>query len=93
MSDLIVHTAIGPIQISNCRKTYDSVGMYAHDYCKFFGNVFKDIAFNLNRKYAHGIKIIDFQPQIQTYATKLGIKDTLLTPYIADQWLFAGFSV
>ena len=93
VSDMMMYPSVSHTEVSSCTKTHDSIGMFAHDYCKFFGNVFKDLAFNFNKKNRHGINLLTLSPQIASYTSKLGLFDTLISPFVADQWLFAGFSV
>ena len=65
--------------------------MYDHNYTALFQAVFNDLADDANADYRKGISLDSIIPEIQIF--KGILKNTTLSPYIADGWLYGGFDV
>lgn len=66
--------------------------MYAHDYCRFFMSVYKDLTYSFTKKHAKGIDIENYAPSAVQIMKEIGISNTTVSPYAHDGWLYAGFS-
>jgi len=91
MQDLIIYPVPQTVQISYTNLTYDGIGMYVHDYGKFFQAVIDDMTENFNLQNKKGFPLADFSPEIGMIGGL--IKNTTLSPYISDGWLYGGFSM
>jgi hypothetical protein len=56
-----------------------------------FKSIFKEVANEFNINHAKGVKLGDIDPDIAMISGLL--KNTTLSPYIADGWMYAGFDM
>lgn len=93
LQDFILYLVPGMAIISDCKVVSDKIGMYAHDYCRFFESVYKDMTYTFDKKHKKGINVKEYAPDTVKLMEEIGITNTTVTPYIHDGWLYAGFSV
>ena len=65
--------------------------MYAHNYDALFTSILENVANDMNIKQSGGFPLANINP---TLGMLSGIfKDSIITPYVADNYLYAGFSM
>lgn len=65
--------------------------MYARDYNNFFHQVLNNFANDFNMEYVKGWNIDNLDPML-AMVTGL-IKNSTMSPYIADGFMYAGFTM
>lgn len=76
---------------ASTKISVDNVGLYDRDYDFFFSSILDAQASDINVKYKAGWPISNLNPQL-AMITGL-IKNSTLSPYVADEWMYAGFSM
>lgn len=65
--------------------------MYDHNYTELFQSVFDDLADDANTEYRKGISLDQIIPETKIFSGIL--YNTTISPYVADGWLYGGFSI
>ena len=92
LHNLVVYPRIDQITIANTKLTKDLVGL-SKEYR--FNSLFTQLADQsrllYNQRWMHGWALANWDPQLGMLGGLL--KNTTMTPYIADEWMFAGFEM
>lgn len=91
MQNMVIFPQISDISVHNTNKTYDIVHMYAHDYNALFTQIFKKTAYDINLQYQKGFPLANINPVFGMITGLL--KNTTVSPFISDGWLYAGFEM
>ena len=91
VSDFVMYPKIKKIEISQTNKTYDRVGMYAHDFDALFSNILQKSVNDINIEYEYGYPLRNLNPAFGLLSGVL--KDAIVSPLVEDHWLYAGFSM
>lgn len=88
LQDMVLFLEPESIKLAHGKVLQDRIGMYSHNYDVFFQAVLNDMAHTFKMKHRKGIDLSSMVPQI----AQLDIRNTTVSPYVADEWLYAGFS-
>jgi len=91
MKDLVFFPTVEDIKIANTVIKRDVIGLYARNWDQTFTNIIQNAVNDFNTKYAKGWALSNIDPRL-AMITGL-IKNSTMTPYIADNWMYAGFSM
>ena len=65
--------------------------MYDHNYTELFQSVFDDLTDDANIEFRKGITLDQISPDLHLLSEIL--YNTTISPFMADGWLYAGFSI
>lgn len=91
LTNFVIYPDVKTVVAENAKIVVDNVGLYDRDYNYFFTSVLKQQASDINVKYKTGWPISNLDPQL-AMITGL-IKNSTVSPYVADEWIYAGFSM
>lgn len=91
MANVVFYPVFQGMSFCYTNLTKQSILMGNHDYVKVLYNVTKIAGQNWNKKYEAGIPIGAFNPQLAMVGGL--IKNSTISPYVSDGWLYAGFSM
>jgi len=90
MKDLVFYPEVQELTIENTYVRKDHIGIEGN-----FNKIFEEIAHSyfdaFNAKWAKGWSITNIDPALGMLTGLL--KDTTLTPYVQDNWMYGGFSM
>lgn len=90
MKDLVFYPSFQKIDIENTYVKRDHIGIEG-DFNKIFETIAQDYFTAFNTKWVKGWSITNIDPALGMLTGLL--KDTTLTPYIQDNWMYGGFSM
>jgi hypothetical protein len=91
VADFVVYPNVKQIYAANTKVVTDNVGLMAHNYNVLFTSVLENFANDFNMKYQKGYPLANIDP---TFGMLSGLlKDMVITPYMEENYLFAGFSM
>ena len=90
-SDIVFFPSIKSVSVENTAVKKQKVDLNSHNFDAMFKSIFKEVANEFNIKHAKGVKLGDIDPDIAMISGLL--KNTTLSPYIADGWIYAGFDM
>ena len=91
LQNLIVYPEIKSVYTQNVRLVSDKVGMPAYHYSILFTQIAEKAAKVVNEKYRNGWALANINPMIGMLGGL--VKNTTISPYITDHWLYAGFEM
>ena len=91
MLNFVMYPKFDLIQVANVFKVNDYIGLQEKDFNTLFGAMLNTYANNFNDEYLKGWSLSNIDPQLGLLTGIL--KNTTLTPYVTDEWLFGGFSM
>jgi len=90
MKDLVFYPSVQEMNIENTYVKRDHIGLEG-DFNKIFETIAKDYFNAFNTKWVKGWSITNIDPALGMLTGLL--KDTTLTPYVQDNWMYGGFSM
>ena len=92
LRNLIIYPRFDQVVIANTKLTKDLVGLSSEYYFNSLATQILDQSKDLyNQKFLHGWALANWNPQLGMIGGIL--KNTTMTPYITDEWMFAGFEM
>jgi hypothetical protein len=91
MKDLVFFPTVEDIRVANTVIKRDLIGLYARNWDQTFSNILQNAVNDFNTQYVKGWALASLDPRL-AMITGL-IKNSTMTPYIADKWMYAGFSM
>lgn len=91
MSNVVFYPVFKSSSFWNTTLTKSAVEMGSHMYDHIFDNITMAMGNAWNEKYKAGVPIGAFDPQLAMIGGL--IKNSTMSPYIADGWMYAGFSM
>jgi hypothetical protein len=90
-SDIIFFPSIKSIGVENAVANAKTITLNTHNYNVMFKSIFEEVANEFNIKHVKGVKLGDIDPDIAMISGLL--KNTTMSPYISDGWMYAGFDM
>jgi len=92
LKNLIVYPRFDEISISNTKLTKDIVGLSPEYKFNSLATELLDKSKDIyNQKFLHGWALANLNPQLGMIGGLL--KNTTMTPYVTDEWMWAGFEM
>jgi len=91
MQDLRFYLNFTDIEISNVRMKRDHIGLSDTNFGATLQKVLTAHADAFNSKFSSGVHISEYYPRLQMVGGL--IKNSTLTPYVKDGWLYGGYSM
>jgi len=91
MSNVIFYPVYQQSMFWNTNLTKSAVTIAPHNYDKVLGSMTKVMGQSWNKKYTAGVPIAALDPDLAMIGGL--IKNSTLTPYVSDGWMYAGFSM
>jgi len=91
LDNFVIFPKINEIFAANTKVTQDKIGMMSHNYNILFTSILQNTANDINIKYQNGWPMSNIDPSFSMLSGVL--KNTTVTPYIAENYLYAGFSM
>jgi hypothetical protein len=91
MRNFVIFPTINEVIVEKTNKTLDHVGIKDQPFDDIFTMMLDVEALTYNNKYKNGWALANLDPQLAMISGL--IKNQTLTPYVADEWLYAGISM
>jgi len=92
LKNLIIYPRFDEVSISNTKLTKDIVGLSKEYRFNSLATQILDQSKDIyNQRFFHGWALANWNPQLGMIGGIL--KNTTMTPYITDEWMFAGFEM
>jgi len=90
MKDLVFYPEVQEVDVVNCYVKKDHLGLEG-DFEKIFSGIAHDYFDAFNTEWVNGWSITNIDPALGMLTGLL--KNTTLTPYVQDNWMYGGFSM
>ena len=93
MKDVMIYPKVNDVLVDSCNVVHSKVPLTPGKlYPKLFSKLLTQISGQFNEKYAKGISLGDI---LDPQAAMIGglLKNITVSPYIADGWMYGGFSM
>lgn len=91
MDKLIWYPTVDSVIVQNARVKKAHVQLQSQDFNKLFTEMLKDESESFNAKWVKGWSIANLDPSLAMITGLL--KNTTMSPYIMDGWMYAGFGM
>mmetsp|Transcript_4449 Transcript_4449/g.6582 ORF Transcript_4449/g.6582 Transcript_4449/m.6582 type:complete len:522 (+) Transcript_4449:3-1568(+) len=89
--NMVLYPNVRSINVSEVSKVTDIVGLNEKNFDQIFKIMFQTWANNVNIDYSEGWALSNLNPQLGLITGI--IKNSTVTPFVQDEWLWAGFTM
>ena len=91
MKELVFYPTVDAVVVQNTRVKRAHVQVKAQDYNKLFTDMLKEESESFNAKWVKGWSVASIDPSLAMITGLL--KNTTMTPYVMDKFMYAGFGM
>lgn len=91
MQNFVIWPKINKVFVANTQVSQDNIGMMAHNYNVLFTSILMNAANDMNIKFQKGWPMANIDPAFALIGGL--IKNATISPYISENFLYAGFSM
>jgi hypothetical protein len=91
MQDLRFKFSFTDVELRDIKIKRDHIGLSDDHFGNTFEKILNEHASNFNSQYSEGIHVGDIDPRYKMIGGM--IKNSTLTPYVKDGWLYGGYSM
>ena len=91
LTDFVIFPIFENVAVANVQVLEDQIDLGQHDFDQTFNGILSSLKTEWNDEYQKGWPLSNIDPRL-SMITGL-IKNSTLSPYVADGWLYGGFSM
>ena len=91
MREFVAYPYINSVKVSNIVKGTDQIGLNEKEFTPLFNAIARDLFLDFNTEYSAGWPLTNLDPQLGMMGALL--KNMTVSPYVTDEWMYAGFSM